>query len=90
MKPIKNVEQFTAYGDSLRSGEPERVLIVSHGTCGRAQGSAELVDAFKEALDKSGIKDGATLRVTGCLGYCDCEPIVIVRPEGFFYSRPAP
>ena len=88
MKPIKNVEKFTAYRDSLRRKEPERVLIVSHGTCGRAQGSAELVDALKEALDKSGTNHKAALRVTGCLGYCDCEPIVIVRPEGFFYSRP--
>ncbi len=90
MKPIKNVEQFAAYCDGLRRSEPERVLIVSNGTCGRAQGSAELVDALKEALDKSGINDEATLRITGCLGYCDCEPIVIVRPEGFFYSRPSP
>ena len=41
-------------------------------------------------MKENGTNGKTQLRLTGCLGYCDCEPIVIVRPEGFFYSQPAP
>ena len=68
----------------------EKVLIVSNATCGRAHGSQALVKALREAWDKHNLYSDARLRVTGCLGYCDQEPLVIVRPEGFFYPRPRP
>ena len=34
--------------------------------------------------------DRSGWQVTGCLGFCDREPIVIVRPQGFFYPQPKP
>ena len=72
----------------LKAEQPEKVVIVSRGTCGIAKGAESLVKALSEELYNAGVADSVKLRVTGCLGYCDEEPIVIVRPGGFFYPQP--
>ncbi len=79
------IEELSA---RLKTDQPEKVVIVSRGTCGIAKGAESLVNALSEELDKAGLGDSVKLRVTGCLGYCDEEPIVIVRPGGFFYPQP--
>jgi NADH-quinone oxidoreductase subunit F len=89
-KTIKFSEQLSAYRKEIQRKQTDKVVIVSHGTCGRAQGSEELVEALKESMEKTGVTGEVHLRITGCLGYCDCEPLVIVRPGGFFYPQPKP
>jgi len=79
------IEEMSA---RLKTEQPEKVVIVSRGTCGIAKGAEPLVAALSEELEKSGLGSSVKLRVTGCLGYCDEEPIVIVRPGGFFYPQP--
>ena len=90
MNQFKTVQELLLFQESLARHKPDKVLIVSNATCGRAHGSLALVEAFKEAWKKHGLQGQAHLRVTGCLGYCDCEPLVIIRPGGFFYARPSP
>ncbi|HUU26615.1 MAG TPA: NuoF family protein, partial [archaeon] len=87
---IKTIQEFLIYQEALKRKTPEKVLIVSNATCGRAHGSLALVDKLKELWEKKALKGKAHLRFTGCLGYCDCEPLVIVRPSGFSYPRPSP
>jgi len=84
------VEKLLHRTESSPRDEKEKVLIVSSATCGRAHGSVALVNALKDAWDKNSLHGEARLRVTGCLGYCDREPLVIVRPNGFFYPQPKP
>jgi len=74
--------------DRLNDKQPEKVVIVSQGTCGIAKGAKELVEQIKAELEKAGSNGNVHVRTTGCLGYCDKEPIVIVRPGGFFYPEP--
>ena len=90
MNQFKTVQELLLFQESLARHKPDKVLIVSNATCGRAHGSLALVEAFKEAWKKHDLQGQAHLRVTGCLGYCDCEPLVIIRPGGFFYARPSP
>jgi len=75
---------------ALNAKEPEKTVIVSRGTCGMARGAAALVQALERELAAFGTDGRIRLRVTGCLGYCDQEPIVIVRPAGFFYPQAKP
>jgi len=90
MKHSSNIQELLLHDRASRQDENEKVLLVSNATCGRAHGSAALVEMFREAWEKNNLYSEARLRVTGCLGYCDVEPIVIVRPEGFFYPQPSP
>jgi NADH:ubiquinone oxidoreductase subunit F (NADH-binding)/(2Fe-2S) ferredoxin len=90
MVQYNTVQELLRHKETRSRDKNEKVLIVSSATCGRANGSAALVDAFKAAWDKNNLHGEAHLRVTGCLGYCDREPLVIVRPHGFFYPQPKP
>ena len=89
MKHSSNIQELLLHDRASRQDENEKVLLVSNATCGRAHGSAALVEMLREAWEKNNLYSEARLRVTGCLGYCDLEPIVIVRPEGFFYPQPS-
>ena len=90
MDQFKTIQELKLFQESLMRKKPDKILIVSNATCGRAHGSLALVEALNEAWKQHGLQDMARLRLTGCLGYCDCEPIVIVRPGGYFYARPSP
>src|SRR3972149_6626483 len=74
--------------EELREKEPEKVVIVSCGTCGVSRGGRSLVEELSKTLQRAGTNGQVRLRVTGCLGYCDREPIMIVSPQGFFYPQP--
>jgi len=62
-------------------------VIISSGTCGEACGSVAVVDAFREELAKQGLADEVLLRVTGCHGFCEQEPLAIIRPGNVFYCH---
>ena len=64
-----------------------RTIVIPTGTCGRASGAGELVRAVREALLRSGLAGQVHVRVTGCHGFCEMEPSILVEPEGTFYPR---
>ena len=65
-------------------------VIISSGTCGEAGGSLSVVEAFREELAKQGLADEVLLRVTGCHGFCEQEPLVIIKPGNTFYCHVGP
>ena len=67
---------------------PELVISVSAGTCGRARGAQELVAAFQAAARAHAGR--VTVKATGCHGYCDAEPNVILYPGETFYRGVTP
>ncbi len=52
-------------------------ITVAMGTCGIAAGARNVMSAILDEMSKRGVKD-ATVSQTGCLGYCDQEPMVQV------------
>lgn len=63
------------------------VVIISAGTCGRAQGAQLVAEAFRSELEKRNLSDKIVVRVSGCHGYCQAEPIVIIKPDDIFYRN---
>jgi NADH-quinone oxidoreductase subunit F len=63
-------------------------IIISSGTCGHAYGSKQLIDRFKAEIKAQQLENKVDIRVTGCLGFCSVEPIVIIQPQQIFYPRP--
>ena len=47
----------------------------------------QLIKRFEEQLDKNGLDKEVKVVHTGCFGLCEAGPVVIVYPEGAFYSR---
>ncbi|SHK03613.1 NAD(P)-dependent iron-only hydrogenase diaphorase component flavoprotein [Geosporobacter subterraneus DSM 17957] len=62
-------------------------VLICGGTGCTSSGSISIEDAFKEELAKHNIANEVKLVRTGCFGLCEAGPIVIVYPEGAFYSR---
>ncbi len=60
---------------AARESDAKYRIIVSMGTCGIAAGSRDTMSAILDEIEKRGIKD-AVVTQTGCLGYCDNEPML--------------
>lgn len=54
--------------------------------CCKLKGSEALVAAFKDELNRVGIKDIRAQRA-GCLDACEYGPSVVVYPEGIWYGN---
>ncbi|MCK4395966.1 NADH-quinone oxidoreductase subunit NuoF [candidate division WOR-3 bacterium] len=65
-------------------------IAISSGTCGQARGSLKIVEAFKKEVDKLGREGQVKIRVTGCHGFCEAEPNIIIFPDGIFYQHLKP
>ena len=62
-------------------------ILICGGTGCTSSGSARLVERFEELLEQNGLTKEIKLVHTGCFGLCEAGPVVIVYPEGAFYSR---
>ena len=61
-------------------------VLICGGTGCHSSGSADVMSAFKTELEKNNLENEVKLVQTGCFGLCAVGPIVIVYPEGAFYS----
>ena len=64
-------------------------VLVCGGTGCTSSGSKAVREAFEESIKKNGLSDEIKLVQTGCFGLCSLGPVVIVYPDGTFYSRVA-
>ena len=65
-------------------------VLVCGGTGCSSSGSAELIKRFEEQIAQNGLDREVKVVRTGCFGLCEAGPVVIVYPEGTFYSRIRP
>lgn len=87
---ISDLQTLISQQKEHRQKESKTVIAISSGTCGQARGSLKLLDAFKKAIRQNGLKDNVILKATGCHGFCEAEPNVIIYPEGIFYQKLEP
>jgi len=65
-------------------------VLICHGTGCASGGSPKVLEAFKDELQKKNLDKEVLVIATGCHGMCEFGPIVVVYPEGTFYSRVSP
>ena len=65
-------------------------VLICGGTGCTSSGSQSIQQAFVEQLEKNGLTEEIKIVQTGCFGLCALGPVVIVHPEGTFYSRVTP
>ena len=61
-------------------------VLVCGGTGCTSSGSEKLINKLNESLAKNGLENEIKVIKTGCFGLCALGPIMIVYPEGAFYS----
>ena len=62
-------------------------VLVCGGTGCSSSGSAKLIERFNEKIKENGLDKEVKVIRTGCFGLCEAGPVVIVYPDGTFYSR---
>ena len=65
-------------------------VLVCGGTGCTSSGSEQIVAALEKEIERNGLKDEVKVIKTGCFGLCALGPIMIVYPEGSFYSMVKP
>ena len=64
-------------------------VLICGGTGCTSSGSPKLHAEFESQIKQNGLEDEIKLVQTGCFGLCALGPVVIVYPDGTFYSRVA-
>ncbi len=62
-------------------------VLVCGGTGCTSSNSAAIIEALEKEIEAKGLSDEIKVIRTGCFGLCALGPIMIVYPEGCFYSQ---
>ena len=95
---MKTLEELKVIRDSMAgevalrthgnaSSKYERHVLVCGGTGCTSSGSPKIIEELEKEFAEKGLKDKVQIVKTGCFGLCERGPIMIVYPEGSFYSR---
>ena len=72
----------------LESRLPQKRLItVCGGTGCHAYGCLSVAQGFRDEIQRQDLEDSVDVKTTGCHGFCERGPIVVIQPEGIFYQR---
>jgi NADH-quinone oxidoreductase subunit F len=65
-------------------------LLVCAGTGCVSCGSFKIKDALEKEIRKKGLENEVLVVTTGCNGFCERGPILMVHPDGIFYQKLTP
>jgi NADH:ubiquinone oxidoreductase subunit F (NADH-binding)/(2Fe-2S) ferredoxin/NAD-dependent dihydropyrimidine dehydrogenase PreA subunit len=65
-------------------------VMVCGGTGCRTSNSQAVIDAVRDELSGQGLDDSVRLCVTGCHGFCEQGPVIIIEPGNIFYCHVSP
>jgi NADH-quinone oxidoreductase subunit F len=88
-KRLNSVKALEALGKAiLASRDPDKPCItVCGGTGCHSFGSQGVSDAFKAEIKKNKLADKVDVKVTGCHGFCEKGPLVVIKPKDIFYQK---
>ncbi len=89
MERIKSPEELEALRQSIIDKRDPRkpCITLCSGTGCRAYASEKVNLAFESELKKQGMEDKVEIKRTGCHGFCEKGPLVVIHPEEIFYQR---
>ena len=89
LNSVRELEHLREHLKEDRKSTTSSVMICG-GTGCRASRSVEVVNAIKEQLSRHGLEDSVRLCVTGCHGFCEQGPVMIIEPDDTFYCHLSP
>jgi NADH:ubiquinone oxidoreductase subunit F (NADH-binding)/(2Fe-2S) ferredoxin/NAD-dependent dihydropyrimidine dehydrogenase PreA subunit len=89
MKQLRSIQEFTTQhkkvSEAFRPDIP--TIIIPAGTCGQASGALEIIQTAQREILMRKLQEKIHLRITGCHGFCEMEPSVLIEPSGIFYPN---
>ena len=65
-------------------------VLICGGTGCQASGSAEVLGALNQEINRRNLSREIRVVQTGCRGFCAMGPVLIIYPEGIFYCQVQP
>jgi len=86
---LSSPKELEALRESIvQDRDPDkRCVTICGGTGCVALGAEGIIADFREELKKQGVESTVDLRVTGCPGFCERGPLVVIEPENTLYQR---
>ena len=92
MTKIKTIKSLEAFRKSLVKDRKkiQSTLVMCGGTGCQASRCQDVIDAVKNELDKQGLAKRVCIRTTGCHGFCEQGPLMVIEPQNIFYCHISP
>jgi NADH:ubiquinone oxidoreductase subunit F (NADH-binding)/(2Fe-2S) ferredoxin/NAD-dependent dihydropyrimidine dehydrogenase PreA subunit len=92
MGKISSPQELERYQNEILSKrDPHQPCVtVCGGTGCHASGCHQVIDAFRKVLQDHSKGNGINIRVTGCHGFCERGPLVVIYPQKILYQRVKP
>ena len=89
MKRIGSAAELSALQKKLQDmRDPKKPLItICAGTGCQGQGCIKVKEALEAEIDKQGFSGKVAVRATGCHGFCEKGPLVVIHPQKIFYQQ---
>jgi len=89
---LKSIDAFKELQERMIADRDPSIptIIIPAGTCGQASGANDLIRVAKRELLARELTEKVQLRITGCHGFCEMEPSLLIEPRGVFYPRVGP
>ena len=90
MTTLENREALRSIRSSfetrLRDSKKKLISLCSGSGCG-AYGTAKVYDTLMEQLAEHNLENEVEVKLSGCHGFCEKGPIMVIHPEGIFYPQ---
>lgn len=89
---IRSVEDLQRIRESelKKQSQVTRTVLVCGGAGCISCGSKSIHQTLLDELDKAGLRDHVLVKLTGCMGFCDVGPAMIINPGHVFYCKLTP
>jgi len=89
MPQMKSIGEFRNFRKLIieEPADSKPCLVICAGTGGQASGSNDIIRIVKRQIIERNLHDKISLRITGCLGFCEMDPFVIVEPGHNLYPK---
>jgi NADH-quinone oxidoreductase subunit F len=91
MRKLTSVDEFIGFRQRILVEKDIQykmpTLVVCAGTGGQASGSNDIIRVIKKYMIERGLRDKIALRVTGCQGFCEMDPFILVEPGRQLYPK---
>jgi len=86
---ISDLQKFRQSLKRLRDGNKPCITLCA-GTGCQATGASEVVEMFKKEIVDRHLEERIEVRASGCHGFCERGPLVVIRPEMICYTNVEP
>ncbi|MGD1974943.1 MAG: (2Fe-2S) ferredoxin domain-containing protein, partial [Desulfobacterales bacterium] len=81
------LEEIRKKLQSKRRKEKKKLISLCAGSGCGAYGTARVHQALVDELKKQELENKVEVKLTGCHGFCEKGPGMVIHPEGIFYPQ---